>query len=69
MFAQGKHQNLDPTMLANFDDYPGFQPFFTLGKHFVPKCIIHASAYIFMSSKIQTKIEDYVVKMQTHNTQ
>ena len=30
--------------------------------------IFHASAYIFMSSNIQTKIEDYFVKTQMHNT-
>ena len=23
----------------NFDNYPGFQVFFTLGKHFAPECM------------------------------
>jgi hypothetical protein len=27
-------------MGRNFDDYPGFQLFFTLGKHFAPECSI-----------------------------
>ena len=26
-------------MGENFDDYTGFQPFFTLGKHFCPECV------------------------------
>ena len=28
-------------MGQNFDDYPGFQLFFTLGKHFAPECITY----------------------------
>ena len=51
----------------NFDDYPGYQLFFTLGKHFAPKCtcIYHNPAIWLYHGAKWTLLERFLTKLLT----
>ena len=46
-------------MGRNFDDYPGFQLFFTQGKHFCPDCIYNNNCFFLGYENIDAKPQSH----------